>query len=126
LSKDGKPLYVRAAVLNNVTGEAVLKFTEKFIDKDTIIKSDGLSVYNILDKNGYNHQSIKFDQNKNPEHLHWLHIIVSNAKAFISGTCHGLTDTHLQAYLDEFCFRFNSRFRQNQIFASTKIGRAHV
>lgn len=41
--------------------------------------------------------------------LHWLHIIVSNAKAFISGTYHGLPKDNLQSYLDEFCFRFSRR-----------------
>ncbi len=41
--------------------------------------------------------------------LHWLHTIVSNAKAFISGTYHGLPKDNLQSYLDEFCFRFSRR-----------------
>ena len=41
--------------------------------------------------------------------LHWLHIMVSNAKAFISGIYHGLPKDNLQSYLDEFCFRFSRR-----------------
>ena len=39
--------------------------------------------------------------------LHWLRIIISNARAFIPGTYDGLPKAYLQSYLDEFCFRFS-------------------
>lgn len=41
--------------------------------------------------------------------LHWLHVVISNAKAFILGTYHGLPKAYLQSYLNEFCFRFSRR-----------------
>ena len=41
--------------------------------------------------------------------LHWLHIVVGNAKACILGTCHGLSKDHLRSYRDEFTFRFSRR-----------------
>ena len=41
---------------------------------------------------------------------------VGNAKAFIIGTYHGLGAKHLQAYLDEFCFRFNRRHGEGLLF----------
>jgi hypothetical protein len=34
------------------------------------------------------------------------HTLVSNAKAFISGTYHGFDQKHLQAYLDEYLYGF--------------------
>jgi len=49
-------------------------------------------------------------------HLHWAHIVISNEKAFIGGTFHGLDAKHLQRYLDEFCYRFNRRFFPKGIF----------
>ena len=48
--------------------------------------------------------------------LHWLHKAISNLKAFLLGTYHGRC-TQLQAYLDEFCFRFNRRKTGDRIFA---------
>ena len=48
--------------------------------------------------------------------LHWLHTIISNAKALIGGTFHGLGSVHLQRYLDEFCYRFNRRRFGPRIF----------
>jgi len=34
-----------------------------------------------------------------------VHILISNAKAFLLGTFHGFGKKHLQSYLDEFCYR---------------------
>lgn len=50
------------------------------------------------------------------EKLRWVHTLISNAKAFIAGTHHGLDKKHLQAYLEEFCYRFNRRVWQPQLF----------
>ncbi len=41
--------------------------------------------------------------------LHWLHIVISNAKVFILGTYHGLPKKYLQSYVDEYSFRFSRR-----------------
>lgn len=38
-----------------------------------------------------------------------LHVMISNVKAFIRGTFHGLPKKSLDLYLSEFCFRFNRR-----------------
>lgn len=43
-------------------------------------------------------------------------MIIGNAKTFIMGTYHGLEDKFLQAYLDEFCYRFNKRFNLKELF----------
>ena len=45
--------------------------------------------------------------------LKWLHTIISNAKAFVGGTYHGMERKHVQLYLNEFCYRFNRRFVDN-------------
>ena len=39
--------------------------------------------------------------------LKWLHTIISNAQAFVVGTYHGLPKKNLQAYMDEYCYRFS-------------------
>ena len=48
--------------------------------------------------------------------LKWLHTIISNAKAFVLGTFHGLKTDDLQLYLDEFCYRFNRRYIPHLMF----------
>jgi ISXO2-like transposase domain len=46
-----------------------------------------------------------------PAHLvlPWVHRVFADAKRWGLGVYHGLRRPHLQAYLDEFVFRFNRR-----------------
>ncbi len=41
--------------------------------------------------------------------LPWVHRVFANLKRWGLGVYHGLRRKHLQAYLDEFVFRFNRR-----------------
>ena len=38
-----------------------------------------------------------------------MHHVISNFKAYIVGTYHGVTEDYLQSYADEFCWRYNHR-----------------
>lgn len=41
-----------------------------------------------------------------------VHHIISNFKAFVLGTFHGVTTAYLQGYMDEFCWRYGHRGRK--------------
>jgi hypothetical protein len=47
-----------------------------------------------------------------------IHIAFSNLKTWLLGTHHGVSQQHLQAYLNEFVFRFNRRFYPMTAFNS--------
>jgi hypothetical protein len=47
-----------------------------------------------------------------------IHITFSNLKTWLQGTHHSVSKKHLQAYLDEFVFRYNRRFYPMTGFAS--------
>jgi hypothetical protein len=50
------------------------------------------------------------------EWLPWVHIVISNLKRFLLGTYHGAVRPHrLQESLDEFVYRCNRRFWEDQI-----------
>ena len=38
-----------------------------------------------------------------------VHHVISNFKAHVRGTYHGITQDRLQSYADEFCWRYNHR-----------------
>ena len=44
------------------------------------------------------------------EFLPIIHLVFANLKTWIYGIHHGVSARHLQAYLNEFAFRFNRRF----------------
>jgi len=47
-----------------------------------------------------------------------VHLIFSNLKSWLQGCHHGVSPQHLQAYLNEFTFRFNRRFYPFNAFRS--------
>ena len=50
--------------------------------------------------------------------LPWVHRVFSNLKTWALGVYHGLRQKHLQAYLDEFVFRFTRRRSRHAAFRS--------
>ena len=71
-----------------------------------------------VNKSGHIHLQEIVKGKKAHEVLKWTHILISNAKSFIIGTFHRFGKKHLQSYLDEFCYRFNRRKWELQLFDS--------
>ena len=111
----GNPVYIRMNVMEAVTSKELLRIAEACIVPGSTVLSDGLYAYRKLNEN-YNHTG-KEKSSAGEGFLKWVHIVISNAKSFVLGTYHGgLGQDHLQAYLDEFCYRFNRRFFPGQLF----------
>ncbi len=106
LHKRGNPRYTKMQVTQNIKRASVKKFAQAAFVQGSTIYSDGYGSY-IPALEGYAHVHKHYDPHSGL--LHWLHIVISNAKAFILGTYHGLPKKHLHAYLDEYCFRFSRR-----------------
>lgn len=106
LDKKGKPLYLKMKVTKNVKQKSVKEFATKHIVSGSTIRSDDYRSFKPA-LSDYIHEPVKYTPKG--EALHWLHITISNAKAFILGTYHGLPHKNLSSYLAEFCFRFSRR-----------------
>ncbi len=78
------------------------------------IHSDALGAFRVAFRGAYDHHYQAFDKGSGA--LRWVHTLISNVKAFLLGTYHGLGKKHLQSYFDEFAFRFNCRFWPDQLF----------
>jgi transposase-like protein len=126
LDEKGNPQFIKAKVLGKVDGDAVSAFAENAFETGASVSTDGLTVYNKLAEKGFKHILQKFEPASESEHLRWLHIVISNMKAFINGTYHGVPKKHFQAFVDEFCYRFNRRFWPNQMFARTIVACANA
>ena len=106
LNERGNPCFLKMQVTPNIKQASVKKFARAAFAYDSVIHSDGYRSY-IPALEGYTHEHRSYDPDSGL--LHWLHIVISNAKAFILGTYHGLPKKHLQSYLDEYSFRFSRR-----------------
>ena len=117
LTEDGKPRYVHMEVVENFRAVTIEKFANDHIEKGSKIIADGFRSYKSQTlKKSY---LVDFDvtpADSPDSQLRWLHTLVSNAKAFILGTFHGLKAQDLQLYLNEFCYRFNRRYIPHLMF----------
>ena len=71
-------------------------------------------------KRGFDHHAIAEcgDPEVAEEFLPIIHLVFANLKTWINGIHHGVSAKHLQAYLNEFTFRFNRRFYPFNAFRS--------
>lgn len=118
LSKDDKnhPAFLRIEVIHEVTKEEIKRVAKACVKPGSRIVSDGCSSYKQLADNGFFHEPQVYYKSDKDDFLKMLHNVISNVKAYIQGTYHGLGSKHLQSYFDEFCYRFNRRFNPNEIF----------
>jgi transposase-like protein len=112
LSKDsfGNPKYLHLQLAPDVTRETLQSFIDKHIVPGSTIECDGFTSYAGL--TGVKVMSKAYKTG----YLKWLHKAISNFKTFLLGTYHGRCRDY-QAYMDEFCFRYNRRNSPMALFS---------
>jgi predicted RNA-binding Zn-ribbon protein involved in translation (DUF1610 family) len=111
---------LRLQVIPDRCGDILTEFVKENV-ASTAVLSDGCPGYNKLPSLGYKHDSMVMDGNpaNAEEHLPMIHKVFSNLKTWMLGTHHGRIEIqHLQAYLNEYVFRFNRRFHPMSGFNS--------
>ena len=92
---------IRLRHIENVSSSSIIGFIRDVVEKRSTVITDEFPSYSGMEKYGYKHSI--------DEDLILTHLIFSNLKAWIKGTFHGVSEKHLQAYLNEYTFRFNRR-----------------
>lgn len=109
---------VRLQVVPNARAASLVGFVKREVEAGALVHTDGWDGYRPLSKAGYTHQ--RWIQGKNQALtpvLPHIHRLFSNLKAWLQGTHHGRVEPkYLQAYLNEFTFRFNRRFWRGPAF----------
>jgi transposase-like protein len=103
---------LRLQVVSGRSQKELEAFALAAVAPNSVVHTDGWIGYDNLTKLGYRHYplSIQGDQEKTEAHLPMIHIVFGNLDAWLLGSHHGVSPKHLQAYLNEFVFRFNRRF----------------
>ena len=108
---------VRMRYIPNASSNSLTSFIGDMIQPDSTIRTDGWSGYNDLKTLDYNHEVTVVSTSKDQAHVSMpgVHNIAALLKRWILGTHQGAFSTyHLQAYLEEFTFRFNRRLSKNR------------
>jgi len=110
---------IRATVIPNAEAATLLPWVQKNVAKGATVFTDGWPSYNGLAALGYTHERVlqTVQGKKTGHYLPMVHLIVSNLKRWLLGTHKGaVLSHHMQAYLNEFVFRFNRRFWRGPAF----------
>ena len=106
-----------AKVLKEPESQAsVQKFVHANVEKGSTLLTDGSGAYTAV-------SDVTVEQFITAEDRHalniwhpWVHKFISNAKAWLLGTHHGVDAKYLGAYLAEYTYRFNRRHDLNGLF----------
>lgn len=110
---DGHPVALRMSVVAGFRKRELLAWSEKFLDPDSIVVSDGLACFRGIAAAGVEHQPVVTGggpASVECEDFRWVNTVIGNVKNALHGTYHKVGPQHLPRYLAEFCYRFNRRF----------------
>ena len=91
------------------SGGSYGEYAKWHISDSAHIRTDGWNGAKGGLKDWKGHDPKAFDKDDEDARLPLVHHVISNFKAHIVGTYHGVTQDYLQSYADEFCWRYNHR-----------------
>lgn len=120
LNEDYNPVYMRMTVVKGFRKDEVEKWAKKHLVPSTLAISDGLSCFEALSNANVHHDRVVKDgapdlDEIQDKYFHWVDTMIGNIKNSLRGTYHAISKKHLPRYLGEFCFRFNYRFRLEEV-----------
>ncbi|URI15146.1 IS1595 family transposase [Brevundimonas albigilva] len=111
---DGSPGRIRLRAIPDFKRTTLHDFLTSVTLPGSLISTDGNIGYAGVPDRTVSAQVI----GKMPAHVFmpWIHRVFSNLKRFGLGVYHGFRRAYLQAYLDEYCFRWNRRKWRHRSF----------
>ena len=107
--------YVRAMVVEKIDRATLEPIIGQFIEDGSTVFTDELSAYNHVGDMGYNHRvcnhsALQFVcEDDGSVYTNNIEGFWSHFRRMITGCYHDVSDEHLQSYIDEACFRWNTR-----------------
>lgn len=105
----------RGKIKAKVVGKGSVKLTPLFrssVEIGSELMTDGSRVFNKFSTSGYKHKAVNHSKKewvRGRAHVNTIESFWAQLKRSITGTYHAVSKKHLQAYVDEFAFRYNHR-----------------
>jgi transposase-like protein len=103
---------IRLQHVDDVSQESLIPFITGAVELGATVHTDGWQAYWTVPDHGYRHERTVMRQQSDPAHIVMpgVHRVASLLKRWLLGTHQGsVGPEHLDAYLNEFTFRFNRR-----------------
>jgi transposase-like protein len=101
---------IRLRRIPDASARSLERAVQAAIEPGSVVRTDGWVGYNGLGELGYTHEIIREEAEVGQHLLPRVNRVVALLKRWLLGIHQGrVSATHLNAYLDEFTFRFNRR-----------------
>ena len=103
---------VKTSKVENVRQVTLMPLIKKMVKSGSLIFTAESNSYNKVESMGYGHEKVKHGKGeyvRGNTHTNTIEGFWSQFKRSVHGTFHCVSPKHLQAYLDEFSFRYNHR-----------------
>jgi transposase-like protein len=122
---------VRAKVVQNADSGTLTINAVQTVNPGSTICTDEWKGYNYLKKYGFVHCRVNHSADEwvaGIAHTNSIEGFWSQLKRSINGTFHHVSKQHLQAYVDEFAFRYNRRTSERSMFdhVSERVAERHA
>lgn len=115
--KNDKPGFATIKQVQDLGADQISQALKDHLEEAAELRTDGWRSYGSLNTGKMKHSPVVVGSGKNAiKVLPWVHTLIANVKGTIRGVYRGVSTRHLSRYLGEFCYRFNRRFWESQIF----------
>lgn len=108
--------YLKMKVIDDLKAKTIDEVVQNSVSEKSTLHTDDSTSYVNLHGFVESRQSEVIPKDKIGEKLPWVHIAISNAKRQLLNSYHNVKPEFLQAYLDEFCYKFNRRYFGEALF----------
>jgi hypothetical protein len=105
---------MRLSKLKSFCKEEIAQWAERHLEASSYVVSDGLPCFSGIEDAGCEHEAIVTGggpESVTLEVFAWVNTMIGNVKNSMHGSYHAIRERHLPRYLAEFCYRFNRRFK---------------
>jgi hypothetical protein len=113
-NEQGHPIAMRLTRTKGFRKDAITQWARKHLDTTCVVVSDGLSCFRGVKDIGCEHEAVVTGGGPSSVKLEaftGINTMIGNVKNSIHGSYHAVNERHLPRYLAEFCYRFNRRFK---------------
>ena len=113
-TEDNKIKRAYAKLIGGYSADDLRPIFDSHISKTASVFVDGWRGYNGLESEW----NIGRDEQKMKKSTHSINIVIQQFKSFVRGIHHHVSAPHIEAYLNEFCFKLNRSQWKEVLFHS--------
>ncbi len=114
VDSQGHPIAMNMNVVDGFRRRDIARWAKRHLSPDSHVFSDGLACFSAVKQADCQHTRIVTGggpASVTLESFTWVNTAIGNVKRSINGAYHAINAKHVPRYLAEFCYRFNRRFK---------------